>query len=91
GAPQFDPAEQIVVKCNLCVDEVEAGRKPYCVMACMMRVLDIGPIEQLSNGTYATKAIGPNDKPVRAVKNFADPALTDPSIVFVPHSKGRTG
>ncbi len=91
GAPQFDPAEQIVVKCNLCVDEVEAGRKPYCVMACMMRVLDIGPIDQLSNGTYATKAIGPNDKPVRAVKNFADPALTDPSIVFVPHSKGRTG
>ena len=91
GAPQFDPAEQIVLKCNLCVDEVEAGRKPYCVMACMMRVLDIGPIEQLSNGTYATKAIGPNDKPVRAVKNFADPALTDPSIVFVPHSKGRTG
>jgi Fe-S-cluster-containing dehydrogenase component len=36
----------IVKKCNMCVDEIDAGRKPYCVMACMMRVLDIGPIDQ---------------------------------------------
>ncbi len=73
----------------MCVDEIEAGRKPYCVMACMMRVLDIGPIDQLRDGTYETKAVGPNDKPVRQVKNMADPELTNPSIVFVPHSKGR--
>jgi Fe-S-cluster-containing dehydrogenase component len=45
GAPQWNPKEQIVQKCNMCVDEIEAGRKPYCVMACMMRVLDIGPID----------------------------------------------
>jgi anaerobic dimethyl sulfoxide reductase subunit B (iron-sulfur subunit) len=31
----------------MCIDELEAGRKPYCVSACMMRVLDIGPIDQL--------------------------------------------
>jgi anaerobic dimethyl sulfoxide reductase subunit B (iron-sulfur subunit) len=36
----------------MCVDEIEAGRKPYCVMACMMRVLDIGPIEALWNGKH---------------------------------------
>jgi hypothetical protein len=28
---------------------------------------------------------------VRAVKNFANPELTNPSIVFVAHSKGRVG
>jgi hypothetical protein len=28
---------------------------------------------------------------VRAVKNFADPELTQPSIAFIPHSKGRVG
>ncbi len=89
GAPQFDVSEGIVKKCNLCVDEIDAGRKPYCVMACMMRVLDIGPIDQLRNNQYSTKAIGPNDTPVRQVKNMANPELTDPSIVFVPHSKGR--
>jgi anaerobic dimethyl sulfoxide reductase subunit B (iron-sulfur subunit) len=89
GAPQWDPEDQIVKKCNLCVDELEAGRKPYCVMACMMRVLDVGPIDLLRLNEYQTKAIGPNDEPVRAVKNFADPELTNPSIVFVAHSKGK--
>ena len=57
-------------KCNLCVDEIEAGRKPYCVMACMMRVLDIGPIDKLRDGKYKTKAIGPHDKLVRQVKSW---------------------
>ena len=88
GAPQYDPVDQIVKKCNMCVDEIDAGRKPYCVMGCMMRVLDIGPIDQLRAGNYATKAMAPHEKAVRAVKNFANPELTNPSIVFVPHSKG---
>jgi anaerobic dimethyl sulfoxide reductase subunit B (iron-sulfur subunit) len=53
-----------------------------------MRVLDVGPIDLLRLNEYQTKAIGPNEQPVRAVKNFADPELTNPSIVFVAHSKG---
>ncbi|MGB5561002.1 MAG: 4Fe-4S dicluster domain-containing protein [Sedimenticolaceae bacterium] len=89
GAPQYDPEDGIVKKCNLCVDEIDAGRKPYCVMGCMMRVLDMGNIAELMSGQEPTKAIGPLDKPVRAVKNFADPELTNPSIVFVAHSKGK--
>jgi anaerobic dimethyl sulfoxide reductase subunit B (iron-sulfur subunit) len=88
GAPQFIPEQNIVSKCNMCVDEIEAGRKPYCVMACMMRVLDIGPIDGLRDGTYETKARGPNDQVVNQVQNMADPELTHPAIVFVPHSKG---
>jgi anaerobic dimethyl sulfoxide reductase subunit B (iron-sulfur subunit) len=89
GAPQFIPEQNIVSKCNLCVDEIEAGRQPYCVMACMMRVLDVGPIDKLADGTHPTLAVGPNEKPVRAVKNFANPDLTNPSIRFVPHSRGK--
>ncbi len=89
GAPQFIPEQNIVSKCNLCVDEIEAGRKPYCVMACMMRVLDIGPINLLRTKQHPTKAIAPHEEPVRAVKNFANPDLTNPSIVFVAHSKGK--
>ncbi|MCP4385808.1 MAG: 4Fe-4S dicluster domain-containing protein [Hyphomicrobiales bacterium] len=88
GAPQYDPDTHTVMKCNMCVDEIDAGRRPYCVMACMMRVLDIGPIDELKDGTYPTKARGPDDKVVRQVRNMADPALTDPSIVFVAHKKG---
>ncbi|MDR2001374.1 MAG: 4Fe-4S dicluster domain-containing protein [Zoogloeaceae bacterium] len=89
GAPQYDVESNTIKKCNMCVDELDAGRTPYCVQACMMRVLDIGPIEELRKGTYPTKAMGPNDTPVRAVKNFNNPEFTNPSIVFVPHSKGR--
>ncbi len=89
GAPQYDPTDGLVKKCNMCVDEVEAGRKPYCVMACMMRVLDIGPIDKLRKGEWETTALAPGEEPVNAVKNFADPELTNPSIVFVPHSKGK--
>ncbi len=89
GAPQWDPNEQVVKKCNLCVDEIDAGRKPYCVMACMMRVLDVGPIDQLRAGLYKTTAMAPGEQPVGQVKGMADPALTGPSIVFIPHSKGK--
>ena len=73
----------------MCVDEIEAGRKPYCVMACMMRVLDIGPIDALWKGEWETPAMAPGESAVRSVKNLADPELTRPSIAFVPHSKGR--
>jgi len=89
GAPQFDVESNTVKKCNLCVDEIEAGRKPYCVQACMMRVLDIGPIDKLRDGSYETKARGPNETVVRQVRNMSDPEMTNPSIVFVPHAKGR--
>lgn len=90
GAPQFIPEQNIVAKCNMCVDEIDAGRKPYCVQACMMRVLDIGPIDQLKAGSYETKAMAPHDKEMlaRQVKSMANPDLTNPSIVFVAHQKG---
>ena len=94
GAPQFDPSDGLVKKCNMCVDEIDAGRKPYCVMACMMRVLDIGPIEKIWSGEAIdvmgekSKAVGANETVVRKVKNMADPELTKPSIAFIPHSKG---
>jgi anaerobic dimethyl sulfoxide reductase subunit B (iron-sulfur subunit) len=89
GAPQWDPQAGVIRKCNFCVDEIDAGRKPYCVMACLMRVLDMGPIEQLRAGTWPTPALAAGEKPVRQVRAMADPDLTEPSIVFIPHRKGR--
>jgi anaerobic dimethyl sulfoxide reductase subunit A len=90
GAPQYDPAQRVVYKCNLCVDEIEAGRKPYCVMACMMRVLDVGPIDALRAGKHPTPAARPGEPAVSRILGFADPILTDPSIVFVPHPRAIT-
>ena len=89
GAPQWDAEERVIKKCNMCIDELQAGRKPYCVMACMMRVLDIGPIDEIWQGRFPTRAIGPGEQPVRRVRHMANPELTRPSIAFVPHGKGR--
>ena len=89
GAPQFIPDQNIVAKCNLCVDEIDAGRLPYCVMACMMRVLDVGPIDKINDKSYQTKAIGPADEVVRQVKSMSNPELTNPSIRFVAHKQGK--
>lgn len=89
GAPQFIPDQNIVAKCNLCVDEIDAGRLPYCVMACMMRVLDVGPIDKIADKSHETKAIGPADELVRQVKSMSNPELTNPSIRFVAHKQGK--
>lgn len=89
GAPQFIPEQNIVAKCNMCVDELDAGRKPYCVQACMMRVLDIGEVKAMDEGSFSSKAVGPSEQLVRQVKGMADPELTNPSIRFVPSNKGR--
>ena len=49
----------------------------------------MGPIAELRAATWPTPALGPGDTPVGRVKNMANPALTRPSIVFVPHPKGK--
>ncbi|MDH3604889.1 MAG: hypothetical protein OEU26_35235, partial [Candidatus Tectomicrobia bacterium] len=74
GAPQFDPTTGKVHKCNMCVDEIEAGRKPYCVQACIMRVLDIGDVRDLR------KIPGV----VSRVKGMPDLKLTYPNVFFTP-------
>jgi anaerobic dimethyl sulfoxide reductase subunit B (iron-sulfur subunit) len=78
GAPQWDPQEMVIKKCNMCIDELEAGRKPYCVMACMMRVLDIGPIEEIWRGTLKTTAIGP--RPTGEAGEEHGQSGTDPAV-----------
>ena len=55
----------------------------------MMRVLDIGPNDKLWEGKFKTTAVGPHDETVRQVKNMANPELTNPSIVFIAHPKGK--
>ncbi len=44
--------------------------------------------QEIWHGVLKSKAIGPNDKPVKQVRNMANPELTRPSIGFIPHGKG---
>ena len=46
GAPQFDPSQRVMTKCNFCFDALEMGQKPACVAACPLRVLDVTTAEE---------------------------------------------
>lgn len=47
GAPQYDPVEKKVSKCDMCVDLVDQGLQPKCVQACPASVLKWGEISEL--------------------------------------------
>jgi len=74
GSPVFEsdalgvPAR----KCNLCVDRLLRGEKPICVIACPLRALDFGPIDEL------TEIYGKE----RDLEDLPDSQGTRPCIVF---------
>lgn len=49
GSPQFAGNESglKMSKCNMCIDRLEEGLKPLCVLSCSMRALEFGPIDEL--------------------------------------------
>jgi anaerobic dimethyl sulfoxide reductase subunit B (iron-sulfur subunit) len=59
-------------KCTMCVDRLEQGLKPVCVLSCPMRALDFGPLNQLAQ-QYGTNA---------QLSGMPDPSTTDPAVVF---------
>lgn len=75
GAPQFDQKTGVASKCNMCIDLIEQGQKPYCVAACVMRALDVGELDELRARYGDVDAIEPLPR--------AD--ITSPSIVVTPH------
>lgn len=75
GAPQFDQDTGRMVKCDFCVDQLDAGENPYCVNACVMRALDYGDIDEL-RAKYGT---------VDAIEPWPPGDITQPSIVVTPH------
>jgi anaerobic dimethyl sulfoxide reductase subunit B (iron-sulfur subunit) len=48
GVPQF-AEDGTMVKCEMCLDRLEQGRRPICVETCPTRALRWGTIEELSN------------------------------------------
>lgn len=74
-APQFDPAQGVMTKCNFCFDLLDAGKVPTCVSACQMRVLHFGDIEELRAEHGDVDEVYP----------LPDPKLTKPALVLTPH------
>lgn len=73
NAPQLDPVQGQVSKCNMCVDRLEVGLKPACVSACVGNALDFGVIENIPANREQARA---------EIPGFPDPAITHPNIRF---------
>ncbi len=73
NAPQLDPVQGRVSKCNMCVDRLEEGLKPACVSACLGNALNFGVIEEMPAN---------RDQVETWIPGFPDPAITQPNIRF---------
>ena len=73
NAPQLDPVEGHVQKCNMCVDRLEVGLKPACVSACLGNALNFGVIENAPEG---------RDQTLTSIPGFPSPDITHPNIRF---------
>ncbi|CAA0125745.1 Anaerobic dimethyl sulfoxide reductase chain B [BD1-7 clade bacterium] len=73
NAPQLDPVEGRVEKCNMCVDRLEVGLKPACVSACVGNALDFGVIENTPDR---------RDDIDTQIPGFPDPSISRPNIRF---------
>lgn len=73
NAPQLDPVQGQVTKCNMCVDRLEVGLKPACVSACLGKALDFGVIENIPQGCDQAKT---------EIPGFPRADITHPNIRF---------
>jgi len=77
GAPVFesDDNDAVARKCNMCIDRLETGEMPICVMACSARALDFGPLSEMQ-ARYGNS---------RDLEDLPSSKVTAPAVVFKPH------
>jgi len=80
GAPQYEKTGPGVKmsKCTMCIDRLEQGLKPICVLSCSMRALEFGPLDELGRkyGSLRRLEDMPRD-------------VTRPAVVFKPAEERR--
>jgi len=59
-------------KCNMCIDRLNEGLKPICVLSCSMRALEFGPIEE------------PKKKYGESKWHPISQKVTAPAVIFKP-------
>jgi anaerobic dimethyl sulfoxide reductase subunit B (iron-sulfur subunit) len=68
-----DPNEK-ASKCTMCIDRLEQGKKPICVVSCSMRAMEFGPIDELR------EKFGN----LMDLEDFPPSGVTTPAAVFKP-------
>lgn len=90
GAPQYDGDElgAKMSKCNMCVDRLEQGWKPICVLSCSMRALEFGPLNELVEKYGNLKRLEgmPKDSATRPAVVFK---AIDPHREIIPWNSTR--
>ncbi|MFC2000863.1 4Fe-4S dicluster domain-containing protein [Chloroflexota bacterium] len=81
GAPVFESDDSGVIarKCTMCLDRLQVGDLPICVLACPNRALDFGPLNTLAD-KYGDR---------RDLEDMPGSQTTKPAIVFKPHAEKR--
>jgi anaerobic dimethyl sulfoxide reductase subunit B (iron-sulfur subunit) len=76
GVPQFDGDELglKMSKCNMCIDRLEQGLKPICVLSCSMRALEFGLLSELIE-KYGN---------LRRLEDMPKDSATRPAVIFKP-------
>ncbi|MFH1652296.1 MAG: 4Fe-4S dicluster domain-containing protein [Chloroflexota bacterium] len=74
GTPQFEGDEPglKMSKCDMCIDRLEQGLKPICVLSCSMRALEFGPLDELVQ-RYGS---------LRTLEEMPRDSITHPAAVF---------
>lgn len=73
NAPQLDPVQGQVEKCNMCVDRLEVGLKPACVSACLGNALNFGVVENTPDNREQIDT---------CIPGFPSPEISKPNIRF---------
>lgn len=91
GAPQYagDSRQEKMTKCNMCIDRLEQGLTPICVLSCSLRALEFGPVEELREkyGQGAAAAGLSQDNPPCRI---ACPAELDAEAYIKLIAEGKT-
>lgn len=66
-------------KCTMCIDRLEAGDLPICVLSCPTRALDFKPLPEL------VKRYGDRYD----LEDMPSSQITSPAVVFKPHARKR--
>jgi NADPH-dependent glutamate synthase beta subunit-like oxidoreductase/NAD-dependent dihydropyrimidine dehydrogenase PreA subunit len=74
GTPQFEGDEpgMPMLKCDMCIDRLDEGLQPICVLSCGMRALEFGPLDEIIRKYGSLNRLGA--KPGYAPCRLACPA-----------------
>jgi len=66
-------------KCTMCMDRLEQGLKPICVLSCSMRALEFGPLEDLQQ-KYGR---------LQRLEDMPKESMTRPAVVLKAHDSKK--